>query len=482
MRQGSTDHGNGRWDGESSPEEERYRFLAENSTDLISRHARDGVFLYASPASYRLLGYEPEELVGRSAYEMFHPEDVEQILNMHERILELPEAYTATYRIRRKDGSYTWFETASRTIHDPETGEAREILSSSRDISDRKKVEEELRLGERRYRFLYEDNPSMYFTVDLDGTVLSVNRFGAGQLGYSREELRGRPVFDIFHPEDRECIRQRLTEYSHSARQGVARWEARKVRKDGGMMWVEETARTVQGIDGDTVILIVCDDITERKQTQEALLEIRGAERRRIARDLHDTVLQDLVSALQMMQATRLEGVSGGNDNDVPGGLDEEISALRRAVEGLRGAIYNLRLEKEQSFVRAVESLVELNRQRTPERDIDLLVDADFPEDLPPATSEELLRIVREALVNTRRHSGARQVTVSLDLEDGRARVRVSDDGRGFKDGAAEGVGLAGMRERAAALGGELRVLSSPGQGTEVTVEVPAEDQSPKPG
>ena len=479
MHRGNIGQGSG-WDEELSPEEERYRFLAENSTDMISRHTLEGIFLYASPASYRLLGYEPGELVGHSSYEMFHPEDLGQVLAMHERVLELPEAYTATYRVRRKDGSYTWFETASRTIHDPETGEVREILSSSRDISDRKRVEEELRLGERRYRFLYEDNPSMYFTVDCDGTVLSVNRFGAGQLGYEREELRGRPVFDIFHPDDRECVRQRLAEYLGSARQDVARWEARKVRKNGGVMWVEEMARTVQGVDGDTVVLIVCDDITERKQAQEALLEIRGAERRRIARDLHDTVLQDLVSALQMMQATHLEGSTGGNG--VSGDLGEEISALRRAVEGLRGAIYNLRLEKEQSFVRAVESLVELNRQRSPERDLALLVDQGFPEKLPPAVSEELLRIIREALVNARRHSGARRVAVSLSLEGGRVRVRVSDDGRGFKDGSGEGVGLASMRERAAALGGELNVLSDPGKGTEVTVEIPAEAADPEAG
>ena len=482
MHRESTGQDNSGWNGESSPEEERYRFLAENSTDMISRHTQEGVFLYASPASYRLLGYEPEELIGRSSYEMFHPEDLGQIHTMHERVLELPEVYTATYRIRCKDGSYTWFETSSRTICDPESGEVREILSSSRDISERKRIEEELRLNERRYRFLYEDNPSMYFTVDWEGTVLSVNRFGADQLGYSREELRGHPVFDIFHPDDRECVRQRLAEYLSSARQDTARWEARKVRKDGGVMWVEEMARTVQGIDGDPVVLIVCDDITERKQAQEALLEIRGAERRRIARDLHDTVLQDLVSALQMLQATRLESFSGGNGSDNSANLGEEISALRRAVEGLRGAIYNLRLEKEQSFVRAVESLVELNRQRTPERETWLTVGEGFPEKLPPVASEELLRIIREALVNARRHSGARQVAVFLDLEDDRVRVRISDDGRGFKAESREGVGLAGMRERAAALGGELHVLSSPDKGTEVTVEVPVEAPAPTSG
>lgn len=130
--------------------EEKYRLLAESSTDLISRHDLEGVYTYASPASYRLLAYRPEELVGRNAYELFHPEDLEEIRRSHEAISGESDVYNVIYRIRRKDGSYTWFETVSRMLHDEETGKPREIFAISRDVSDRKRIEDELRVSKER--------------------------------------------------------------------------------------------------------------------------------------------------------------------------------------------------------------------------------------------------------------------------------------------------------------------------------------------
>ena len=85
--------------------EELYRLLAENSTEVISRHTPEGVYTYVSPACRSLLGYEPEELVGRSAHELFHPEDLEQLSGTHLAMLERPDVYTVGNRIRRKDGS-----------------------------------------------------------------------------------------------------------------------------------------------------------------------------------------------------------------------------------------------------------------------------------------------------------------------------------------------------------------------------------------
>lgn len=128
--------------------EELYRLIAENSTDMISKHTHEGVYTYASPACRSLLGYEPQELVGRSAYDFFHPEDLKTISETHSTILRQSDTRTVAYRIRRKDESYVWFETTSRTVRDPETGEVQEILAVSRDITERKRAEEE------RERFL----------------------------------------------------------------------------------------------------------------------------------------------------------------------------------------------------------------------------------------------------------------------------------------------------------------------------------------
>ncbi len=129
-----------------------------------------------------------------------------------------------------------------------------------------------LRTSEEQYRALYEDNPFMYFTLDARGTILSVNRYGAEQLGFSVEELLGRPVLDVFHEEDKEGVSRRLDECLLESGQTYG-WEARKVRKDGSTLWVRETVRAVRSPGGDTFVLVVCEDITERKLAEVALQE-----------------------------------------------------------------------------------------------------------------------------------------------------------------------------------------------------------------
>jgi len=126
------------------------------------------------------------------------------------------------------------------------------------------------RKSEERYRSLFEDNPSMYFKISEDGLVLSVNQFGAEQLGYTVNELVGKPVLDIFYPDDRVMAQQRLADCLEHSRQ-VDYWEFRKIRRNGSLMWVKENVRVVQETDGARVALVVCDDITERKETELAL-------------------------------------------------------------------------------------------------------------------------------------------------------------------------------------------------------------------
>ena len=144
--------------------------------------------------------------------------------------------------------------------------------SLRREIAERRRIEDALRDSEERYRALFEYNPSMYFTVDPVGTVLSVNGFGAEQLGFSQEELIGKPVLEVFHPEDRDRVLEQLRNSIENPRK-ILHWEFRKIRKDGSMLWVKETVRVVNWIDGKPVALIVCEDITERKQMLERLRE-----------------------------------------------------------------------------------------------------------------------------------------------------------------------------------------------------------------
>jgi len=149
-------------------------------------------------------------------------------------------------------------------------GTATAFIVIVEDITERKQMEQELRESEERYRTLYEDNPSMYLTVNAEGTVLSVNQFGAEQLGYTVKELVGQPVLNVFCEDDKEAVQQQFTTCIQNPTE-VFHWEFRKVRKDGNIMWVKEAARAVRNIDGKLVVLIVCEDISERKLMEEAL-------------------------------------------------------------------------------------------------------------------------------------------------------------------------------------------------------------------
>ena len=133
-----------------------------------------------------------------------------------------------------------------------------------------KHAEIELRNSERERREVFEHNPVMYFMVDASGTVLNVNTFGAAQLGYSPSELAGQSVMNVFLEEDREFVRQCVAVCLQTVGQSHT-WEVRKIKKDRSLLWVRENAKAMPRADDKLVVLIACEDITERKQTENAL-------------------------------------------------------------------------------------------------------------------------------------------------------------------------------------------------------------------
>lgn len=134
----------------------------------------------------------------------------------------------------------------------------------------RQRSEEALRLSEKRFHALYDDVPSMYFSVDRGGIVRSVNRFGATQLGYQPEELIGASVLKVFAAEDRDSVTDKLAR-AFQCKDSGSEWEFRKKRKDGSLIWVHEWVRIVDDQSGAPVALIACEDITDRKQAEQAL-------------------------------------------------------------------------------------------------------------------------------------------------------------------------------------------------------------------
>jgi len=171
--------------------EASFRLLTENATDIISRHAPDGTFLYVSPACRKLLGYDAAELVGRSPYEFIHPHDA-TVTTPPGELFDLRKSYSVTFRFRRKDGTYGWFESFGHTEHDQTTGAVTEIHAMSRDVTDRMQVQlqlrkqgEELRALARHLESVRDDEHAEMVRVIHDelGQALTALRLDLSWLG-----------------------------------------------------------------------------------------------------------------------------------------------------------------------------------------------------------------------------------------------------------------------------------------------------------
>jgi PAS domain S-box-containing protein len=135
-------------------------------------------------------------------------------------------------------------------------------------VTEQKRATEALRASEEQWREVFEHNPFMYFIVGPSGTVLSVNTFGAAQLGCTAAELIGRSVLNVFFEEDRELVKSRVASCLRELGRPHS-WEIRKIRKDGTTIWVRENAKAVRRSGNDAIVLIACEDITERRRAEQ---------------------------------------------------------------------------------------------------------------------------------------------------------------------------------------------------------------------
>jgi PAS domain S-box-containing protein len=142
-----------------------------------------------------------------------------------------------------------------------------ELRSNYEELAKR---DRELLASEEQFRALFHDNPTMLFTLDPDGRISSVNQFGAESLGYTPTELAGRPVLDVFYPEDHSAVNEQLRICLKSPGK-IFSWRFRKIKKDGTVIWVDERARAIAGPDGINHVFVVCQDITEQKRAYDEL-------------------------------------------------------------------------------------------------------------------------------------------------------------------------------------------------------------------
>lgn len=226
--------------------------------------------IYANPAALAQTGYGREQLLSRQFWEIVHPDHQELVKKRaaeHQDGKALP--FREEIRLINRTGETCWMEYRGGVF---EFRGKPVPLATVFDITEQKRAEIFLREAEERYRDLYENVPSMYFTVDPRGRVISVNEFGASQLGYTVQELINQSVLKVFRPEDHAAVLKQLEVCARSLR-SVHRWQLQKIRKDGSLLWVEEFARLVEDRQGNPTVLIVCQDITPRKKMEDALRE-----------------------------------------------------------------------------------------------------------------------------------------------------------------------------------------------------------------
>lgn len=333
--------------------------------------------------------------------------------------------------------------------------------------------------SELRFRQLLERLPAGAYTCDAEGLITYFNRQAV--LLWGRAPKLNDPVdrfcgsFKLFTVDGSPIAHDQCwMALALRSNEGHNRREIVIERPSGERLSALAHANPIHDESGNLIGAVnVLVDITERKRAEEQLRTVREAERSRIARDLHDGVLQDLAAVVQGLEAARMEQQVEFDGRGAV--LHQEIDTLRHAASKLRRAVYDLRSGKALPFLEAVESLVEVSLQRAPECKVHLEVQDDFPHEIPGETGRELLRIVQEAMTNANYHAEARYVRVSLGVEGANSIVaEVADDGLGFDPPWANGgMGLEGMRERASLLGGDMVVCSEASKGTSVRVKVP---------
>src|SRR6202165_250979 len=201
-----------------------------------------------------------------------HREDAASVKETVERASQEGRDFDHEYRLVMSNGSVKHVHVVAHAERD-KSGEL-EFVGAVMDITAAKRAEEALRQSEEQWRDVFENNPTMYFMVDAAGRVIAVNPFGAEQLGYKVDELVGQPVLGVFYESDREAAQRNVALCLEQIGRAKS-WEARKVRKDGTVLAVRETAKAVPRANGP-IVLIACEDITEHKRAEEALRQAQA--------------------------------------------------------------------------------------------------------------------------------------------------------------------------------------------------------------
>lgn len=255
--------------------EGRYRFLAENVQEVILRFSPDLIRTYATPSTYTMLGYLPDELIGQPMFFLMHPEDIATSRSKLQHALSTNAvSFTVTCRVQHKAGHYVWVEVNTTIVRDFETGRVMEFISLIHDITERKEAEDALRESEARYRLVAENIHDVIIKVTPDGLRTFATPSIVSMMGYTPDELVGVSRFEHIHPDDRPQAIEQINQALYSKAPYFTLIQ-RIQHKDGHYLWTESNNTVIYDpVTGDpSELLAVVRDITERKQAEDALRE-----------------------------------------------------------------------------------------------------------------------------------------------------------------------------------------------------------------
>ena len=483
---------------------------AERTTDVLYRaywdHTAEALFVYEvtedgrfllealNPAHEQLSGLKIETARGREPHEFLPPEAAAEVTRKYRRCVETAEPMRYEQELSMPAGVRMW-ETMLVPIRAPNADRVSRLLGSCRDISEVKRFVAALSESEQRFHHIADSAPVLIWISGPDKARTYVNKPWLDFTGRSLEMELGDVWTEGVHPDD---LARCLAVYqSHFDRRESFRREYRLKRADGQYRWVDDAGVPRFGTAGDFLGYIgSAVDITERRATEQALrqlagrlLKVQDEERRRIARDLHDSTAQNLLGAiLGIRRALRL-------DRDMPDEakrvLEESHDLIRQTEREVRTTCYLLHppMLDEAGLPAAVRWYVEGFAKRSRIK-VDIDIAAELSERrLPQDVEIALFRVVQEALTNVRRHSGSKKARLSLMRSNDDVSLTIEDDGRrmtevalAFAAGkpsgiAGLGVGITGMSERLRQLGGSLHVHSR-SRGVRVTATAPVDRQN----
>jgi PAS domain S-box-containing protein len=249
--------------------EAKYRALIEGAHDMVTVIDADGVIQFQSPAALRILGYEPEAMVGTSVFAYVHPDDVAQGAERFGRIVASPGTTECVqYRFRHADGSWRHLESFGRTVlpDSPSAG----VVGIVRDVTDRREAEEALQRSEEHFRRLIENGSDLLIISEVDGPLTYVSPSAERLLGYTPSEMLGAVPDERVHPDDVPMVMKTL-QAAGEAPGTIHHVDFRMRHRNGAWRRFESLARTLRSDSAEAGIVCNARDVTEQRAAEEAL-------------------------------------------------------------------------------------------------------------------------------------------------------------------------------------------------------------------